>query len=228
MVDYIIITIIQIIGLIAINNTSWGNEHIGIFIIIAFILNMVTYKSYCPNSHSKRPKNNSVQNPTNQIYDTPIFPENTIEMKEKSLFYSENMTTAKFGNGKVYCISPNNNFHIGNYRIEGDHVYVGANDDREIGRVTLDNGKPTLIFLSNVGWYKHIGLRYSDKKPLSLLAAEIFYNPDQFDVQIIIDNQTNEVIALYKGDPIGAAAAFVCMQYECSRYGRYHEFYHSN
>lgn len=61
-----------------------------------------------------------------------------------------------------------------------------------------------------------------------MIAAEIFYNPDKFDVQIIIDNQSNEVVAMYKGDPIGAAAAFVCMQYECSRYGRCHDFYHSS
>ncbi len=152
--------------------------------------------------------------------------QNILEMKNKELFYSE-MTSAKFENGKVYCLAPNNTFHIGNYRIEGDHVYVGANDDREIGSIALTNGIPSLITLSNLGWYDHVGIKYDGKKPYSMIAAEIFYFPDKFDSQIIIDNQSNEVVAIYKGDPIGAAAAFVCMQYECSRYGRCHDFYHS-
>jgi len=41
------------------------------------------------------------------------------------------------------------------------------------------------------------------------------------------NNNTNEVVAIYKGDPIGAAAAIVCMQYECSRFGRCHDLYHN-
>ena len=154
--------------------------------------------------------------------------QNIIEMKNKELFYSDNITTAKFENGMVYCIAPNNPFHIGNYRIEGDHVYVGAEDDREIGNVTLNNGIPSLITLTNIGWYRSVGIPYDGRRPLSMVAAELFYFPGSFDNQIIIDNQTSEVVATYKGDPIGAAAAFVCMQYECSRYGRCHDFYHSN
>ncbi len=59
-----------------------------------------------------------------------------------------------------------------------------------------------------------------------MTAAEIFYNSDhKFDIQIIMDLQTSEVTAMYKGDPIGAAAAFVCMQHECSKCGKYHDFY---
>lgn len=161
-------------------------------------------------------------------YYKPVFPNNTLEMKDKMLFYSENMTTARFENGKVYCLSPNNTFHIGNYRIEGDHIYVGANDDREIGRVSLIDGSPSLIFLSNLGWYNHVGIKYGGQKSLTMVAGEIFYNPDKFDVQIIIDNQTNDVAALYKGDPIGAAAAFICMLYECSNSGKCYDFYHSH
>lgn len=226
MLDYIIITIIQIICLVGINETTWGHKHIGILFIIALLLNMIAFKSYCSIPYYK--KNQDKNQLMREMYPKPVFPNNTLAMKDKSLFYSENMTSAKFGNGKVYCLAPNNTFHIGNYRIEGDHVYVGANDDREIGNIALTNGSPSLIILSNIGWYKHVGIKYDEKKTFSMIAAEIFYNPDKFDVQIIIDNQSNEVVAMYKGDPIGAAAAFVCMQYECSRYGRCHDFYHSS
>lgn len=224
MFEYVGITILQIVFLYAINKTSWGHEHIIILIIIAFIMNISAFKSYCslPNPKKKKDK----KQPKRKSYDKPVFPNNTLEIKDKTLFYSENMTKAKFENGKVYCLAPDNIFHVGNYRIEGDHVYVGAKDDREIGSVSLSNGRPVLITLSNVGWYNTFGIEYDEKKPLFMIVAEIYYNPDKFDVQIIIDNQTNEVVALYKGDPIGAAAAFVCMQYECSRYGRCHDFYH--
>ena len=226
MFDYIIITIFQIVGLVAINKTSWGHQHIIILFIIALIFNIIAFKSYCSITHFKKKPNGKL--PKQETYHKPVFPNNTLEIQDKTLFYSENLTTARFENGKVYCLAPNNTFHIGNYRIEGDHVYVGANDDREIGRVSLNNGSPSLICLSNVGWYNHVGVKYGGQKPLTMVAGEIYYNPDKFDVQIIIDNQSNDVVAEYKGDPIGAAAAFICLLYECSNSGRYYDFFHSH
>lgn len=218
--EYAGITIIQVIGLIAIYKTAWGNEHIWIVIIIAFAFNLIAFKSYCFIPRYKIPKKPETH---------PIlqFQVNTIEMKDKSLFYSENMTKAKFEKGKVYCMAPNYNFYIGNYRIDGDRVYVDAKDDREIGNISLNNEKPNLIFLSNLGWYKHMGLTDYSRKPLTLLVAEIFNSNDN-NVQIILDNKTNDVVAMYKGDSIGAAAAFVCMQYECSRSGKCHDFYYGD
>lgn len=148
-----------------------------------------------------------------------------IEMKDKSQFYLEDMTTVKFDDGKVYCVRNTETFYIGNYRIDGDHVFVGAKDYREIGRVSLNNGKPNLIWLSNLGWYQRSGLTYYNRKTLTLIVAEIYIS-DTNDIQIILDDQTNDVVAIYKGDPIGAAAAFICMQYECSCSGKCHDFYH--
>ncbi len=226
MFDYIIVIIIQIVCLVAINNTSLGHKHIVILIIITLVFNIMTYKSGRSMTRYKK-KQTKIQ-PKQETDLKPVFLDNTLEMQDKTLFYSENLTTARFKNGKVYCLDPNNTFHIGNYRIEDDHVYVGANDDREIGRVLLNNGIPSLIILSNAGWYKHVGVKYGGQKPLTMVVGEIFYNQNKFDVQIIIDNQTNDVVALYKGDPIGAAAAFICLLYECSNSGRCFDFYHSH
>lgn len=222
--EYIAITILQIVGLIAINSTSWGNSHIVILLIIAFIINIIAFNSLCRKPKYKTSKD---EKDTHKLYEPPPFEENTIEIKDKSQFWLEDMTTAKFNNGKVYCVRNTDTYHIGNYRIDGDHVHVSAKDDREIGRVSLNNGKPNLIWLSNVGWYERAGLKNYNIKPLTLIVAEI-YILDTNDIQIILDDQTNDVVAIYKGDPVGAAAAFICLQYECSCSGKCHDFYHDH
>lgn len=116
------------------------------------LFNGVAFKSYCYKYFYKPPyKQRNIEQQTKE--EKTIFPNNTIQMEDKTSFYSEDMTTAKFENGKVYCLSSNSIFHIGNYKIDGNFVYVGrASDDREIGRILLTNGIPSLIFLSNLGF----------------------------------------------------------------------------
>ena len=71
-----------------------------------------------------------------------------------------------------------------------------------------------------------MGIAYDGRKPLSMDVANIFYFPEQKSMQIILDNETNEVVAMYRGDPVGAAAAFICLQYECSSSGKCHDFFY--
>lgn len=230
-VSHIIFTIFQIVVLVLLNKIPWFHNNLFIFIIISATINIfifVQYHSIAQNNDARFGKKSSKPK---QIYrsttPSPQIEDNTIEFMDKNLFYN-NTAIADYKDGNVYCKEGGNRYLIGHYKIEVDKVIVKAKDGREIGVVALNNGIPNLIHLSNIGWYKHMGLSDYSQKPMSMLAAEIYFSEERRNqLQVILDISSSDTIAVYRGDPIGAASAFVCLLYECSQSGKYHQFYYS-
>ena len=56
----------------------------------------------------------------------------------------------------------------------------------------------------------------------------IFCAGEVFDSGVILDKDTYDTIASFTGDMIGAAAAYICLQYECSSSGKCHDFFYNH
>ena len=195
---------------------------IGIVVLFKAIGN---YGSKKPNSKNTSNNYSVIENNISQTipYTPPRIEKNTLKMKHTSFTgYWNELPIAKYNDGKIYILYSSKPELMGYYNTKNGQILVSYKDNREIGSVMMDNdGQPNLIYLSNFGWYEHMGLSYDRRKQLSFLAAEIFCGSN-----IILDNETSEVVAEYNGDPIGAAAAFICVQYECASCGKYYKFYH--
>lgn len=126
-------------------------------------------------------------------------------------------------NGFIKCIPEHSDdFVIGRYEKTSDKTYdVYSDKNYLLGRIT-DNGSSGMIFLLRLGMLKKfedLGFPKTTPKDLVYLCAESF-------PKIILDKETNNECAYYKGnDYIGAAAAFICMQYEVVSNTKYHNFF---
>ncbi len=157
---------------------------------------------------------------------------NTINIMDKASFSCDS-SRVSFGDGRVVCHFLSGDAVIGYYEIDSvsadkTRVIVQAvYDKREIGNFEyVRDDWSCLIFLSNLGWYRVNNAYKKGTKPFTLLAAEMWiWKNSPYMTGIIEDMDTGEKIAEYKGDPIGAAAAFVCMYYEVSGCGKYHDFF---
>lgn len=139
------------------------------------------------------------------------------------LSFSDMQWKAYAENGNVMCVpSHSEKFLIGRYNKYEDNKYeVYDTKGYLIGNI-YDNGSSALIYLSRIGElnrFKDLGFPKPVPNNLVYDCAESFPNT-------ILERRTNNECAYYKGiDYIGAAAAFVCMQYEMSE-GSYHSFFH--
>lgn len=125
-------------------------------------------------------------------------------------------------NGNIMCVpSHSEPFFVGRYDQSGDKNYEVFNSKGYLIGNLSDNGSSALIFLSRLGMLKKFeDLGFPKPIPNNLVCdcAEAFPN-------IIMELRTSNECAYYKGaDYIGAAAAFVCMQFEMSE-GKYHSFF---
>ena len=149
---------------------------------------------------------------------------------------------ARFENGTVYAKSKYiDDYVIGYYANEDGHWKVRcASDNGEIGRIMPDDTSALVYFnrLGDLERYKKLQKKIAETSSwfteeeqnrqynnavkntkLTWLCAEAFGS-------FIQDIDTFETIAISTGnDFIGAAAAFICLQYECVMDGKYHSFY---
>lgn len=136
--------------------------------------------------------------------------------------FSDIQWKAYANNGLVMCVPPHSEeFTIGRYRQSENGKYdVYDNKGYVIGNIS-DNGSTALVYLSRIGVlnrFKDLGFPKPIPNNLVCDCAESYPN-------VILELRTNGELAYYKGtDYIGAAAAFVCMQFEMSE-GRFHSFF---
>ena len=227
MIDYVVTTALEIVGLVAVSNIDWGHENIGILIVIAIIINLFSFRSNCYYhlvDHNKKRYQKIIK--SDESYSLPKQPDNTLTIIDKYDSIDSIFRQASFNNGEVYCNGTYGTFIIGYYQIKNNQVTVLSTNNREIGRFSVGE-KYTTIYLSNLGfinymqqngWYSQI----DSSKDTLFVAAEIF------ESGIIIDKESREGVATYTGDMTGAAAAFVCLEYECSDKGKYYDFFHTH
>lgn len=140
---------------------------------------------------------------------------------------------ATFGNGEVYAVFRSGSALIGYYQKKSeDKILVTYKDHYEIGYIYLENEEPRDIWLSRMGILKRKqeqGFKNpfrDDKGSPCMLAAEMYSYPnEQYSFAPIQGENSREWIAKYTGDPIGAAAAFICMCYDVADSGECHDFF---
>lgn len=141
----------------------------------------------------------------------------------ETISFSDAKWKAKTSNGTVFCVPTNSSvFPIGTYKRDNETTYtVFGNNGYIIGTLT-DNGSSCLIHLSRVGMLKKFeDLGFPRPLPNNLVftCAEAFLGH-------ITDLETSAQCASYNGsDYIGAAAAFICMEYEIVDNSKYHAFF---
>lgn len=150
--------------------------------------------------------------------------ENTIEIWDENAFSVGRK--ASYENGQVFC----HFYHtgpslIGYYAIEEKRPDVIVRNLRHnvIGYINFYNGKPALLWFSKEEIARWRGINRGSG-PLTMIAGEFYNFSKENGTAYIQDHLTADVLAEYCGDPIGAGAAFICMYYEVSDSGEYHDF----
>lgn len=142
--------------------------------------------------------------------------------KNSIITFSDIQWNAYADNGNVMCVpSHSEPFSIGRYNQSGDNSYEVFNSKGYIIGNISDNGSNALIFLSRLGMLK----KWEDLGFPKPIPSDLVYTCAESFPNIIMEQRTNIELAHYKGtDYIGAAAAFICMQYEMSE-GKYNSFF---
>lgn len=149
---------------------------------------------------------------------------------------------ARFENGIVYALPKyTEEYEIGYYVLEDGQWKVRCISDKgEIGKIMPSNTSALIYFnrLGDLERQRNILKKISETSPwlteeeqnrqynqvakktkLTWLCAEVFEG-------FIQDVDTFDTIAISTSkDLVGAAAAFICLQYECVMDGKYHAFY---
>lgn len=147
-------------------------------------------------------------------------------IKENRLTYFTDNTSektfasARVENGEVYCLGLTP-FKVGCYEQDSDNTFIVWNDQHtlKIGRINSDNR--TIFLMVGDLWCQVKKTRPYAPTPQNLIfdAASWFDNTIQ-------DADTRQTIAQFTGDPVAAAAAFVCLTYEVLMYNKYYDFFH--
>ena len=152
---------------------------------------------------------------------------NTPAPKTNSLqFFSENisdqsLSSARIENGIVFCRGYKDDFKIGSYETEanGDITVWDDEHNLKIGKIYAGDNT---IYLTNSDLYCHI----KSFRPFAPAPASFVCEAAKWYGNSILDVQNGNVVANFQGDPIAAAAAFVCLTYEVLMYNKYYEFFH--
>lgn len=152
---------------------------------------------------------------------------NTPAPKTNSLqFFSENISdqsfsSARIENGIVFCRGYKDDFKVGSYETEanGDITVWDDKHNLKIGKIYAGDNT---IYLTNSDLYCHV----KSFRPYAPAPASFVYEAAKWYGNSILDVQNQNVVANFQGDPIAAAAAFVCLTYEVLMHNKYYEFFH--
>ena len=127
---------------------------------------------------------------------------------------------ASFEDGVVYYDFPGGKAPIGYYEADGDSTRILCEFDREeIGRLDADG----CTRLTRAGLYHRFSKTYYTKFP-NPLNCEVgrFYGEK---LGFLDEAETHIQLGTFSGDKAGAAAAFICLIYECHSENKYRRFY---
>ncbi len=166
------------------------------------------------------PKKSSIASRVEERLKNPPPMENVLKFAPGVLTGDAAFSTFQFEKGVVYCnFSSSGKTAIGYYQpheSNPDRFDVLSVQDRMlIGEVD----RCRILSLSRQGQYQR-GKR--TKFPNTLTYSLEFFG-DRYGEIFEID--TREVVCTFSGDPIGAAAAFICASFEVHSYTKYSEFY---
>lgn len=133
----------------------------------------------------------------------------------------QSFSSARVENGIVYCRGYKVDFKIGSYETEanGDITVWDDEHNLEIGRIYAGDNS---IYLTNSDLYCHV----KSFRPYAPAPKSFVYEAAKWYGNVILDAENRNVVANFQGDPIAAAAAFVCLTYEVLMYNKYYEFFH--
>lgn len=188
----------------------------GLILLIAIIA-VVVYVVRKDNEEASNSNTTSVSSGTKKtsapnINSLQYFTENSSE---------QSLSSARVTNGIVYCRGYKDDFKIGSYEIEanGDITVWDDKHELKIGKIYAGNNT---IYLTNSDLYCHV----KSSRPYAPAPASFVYEAAKWYGNSILDAQNRNVVASFQGDPVAAAAAFVCLTYEVLMYNKYYEFFH--
>lgn len=137
----------------------------------------------------------------------------------------QGLAFAKITNNIVYCCASHaGEFKIGSYEANNEGTYDVWNDDHSISIGTVNPTEKEIYLTPGKVWVKHKSL-YPNSRSVPnnflLKAAHWRWSNDS-----LFDEETSQVIARFTGDPIAAAAAFICLTYETLMYNKYYQEFH--
>ena len=137
--------------------------------------------------------------------------------------WEKSFSTAKVVDGTVHCIGYSSPFVVGSYEQETESTFIVWNDGhtQRIGQIDLANRTIMLTISDSWVHIKKLNPYTPAPKRFTYLAASWYGNT-------ICDEETRQPVASFTGDPVAAAAAFVCLTYEVLTENKYYNFFNWN
>ena len=195
-----------------------------VFILLISVAILITIMvSNKNNQSSKQPENNRIVKSRADMCDTV-------------LHISSQLASGSFGFGTMGCkdglvymgASKNPGKISGSYKKKNEEeciVYEDVDQTVELGRVHIGHSGDIKILFSIYG--KVSKKPHLRQKALSSPKGALWYVAEVLDKHsTVIDDETYEPIAQYEGDPVEAAAAFICWANEaCTCGNKYTDYF---
>lgn len=161
---------------------------------------------------------------TSTPHSTPASSGNTLQYLTNDS-REQGLAFTKITNKTVYCCASHaGEFKIGSYETNDEGTYDVWNDDHSIKIGTVNPNEKEIYLTPGKVWVQHKSLYPNSRSvPHNFLFKAAHW---RWSNDTLFDEESGQGIARFTGDPIAAAAAFVCLTYETLMYNKYYREFH--